>query len=137
MTAKEGQFQHHVPRFYLRGWSCTVARLTKRIWLYCKGQEPKPAAIKKVGGRVNMYAVERSDGSIDLETVERYVADVESRAGKVIPKILNQEKISSSDKEALSHFISVMYRRGPYTMDAFAPESLAPMLPGLQAEMEE
>jgi hypothetical protein len=84
-----------------------------------------------------MYAVLKSDGTVDLDSVENHIADVESRAGRVIRKILRKERINDADKEGFAHFLSVMYRRGPYTMDAFVPESLAPKIPDLHTEMVE
>jgi hypothetical protein len=131
----ESQFQHHIPRFYLRGWSTIAGLKPKRIWIYEKGKSPRHAAVKETGGRENMYAVVKSDGTLDIETVEKYLARIESRAGKIFPKIFRHEPLLVIEKEILSIFISVMYRRDTYTVDAFAPQKLAPMIPVLHAEM--
>jgi hypothetical protein len=131
------QFQHHVPQFYLRGWQTSVANIPKRVWVYSRGQAPRNSAIRRVGGRENTYAVIKSDGTLDVESVEKYLAEVESRAGKVFPKILKHEPLSVSEKRVIATFVSVMYRRDIYTLDAFAPQKLAPMIPGLQMEMLE
>lgn len=131
------QFQHHVPEFYLKSWQTTVATVPKRIWIYRKDRPTRNSAISASAGRPNMYATIKPDGSIDIERVERYLGEVESRAGKILPKIFRHEAISDREKGFMALFISVMYRRGPYTLDAFVPQHLKPLLPKLRNELIE
>lgn len=125
----ESQFQHHVPKFYLNGWQTSVNGLHKRVWVYEKGIKPRPSAIRRTGGRPNTYAVAQSDGSFDLKTVEEYLGSVESQAGIIFAKILKHKPLLPIEKTIMARFISIMFRRDPYTLDAFAPKHLTPMLP--------
>lgn len=134
-STASSQFQHHVPRFYLGGWSTSVNGLHKRVWVYEQGKEPRAAAIKKTGGRDNTYAVITSDGSVDLKTVEEYLGRIESQTGKVFPQIFQRKSLSPLEKRIIAVFVSVFYRRDTYTFDKFVPEKLAPTLPALRDEM--
>lgn len=131
------QFQHHVPRFYLGGWSTSVNGLHKRVWVYEKNKTPRPSAIRRTGGRDNTYAVVKSDGSVDLDTVEEYLKGVESRASQVFRKIIGHSPLNSRDKRTIAVFVSVFYRRDTYTFDNFVPEKLTSILPALRQEMYE
>src|SRR4051794_31721359 len=105
--ATQSQFQHHIPKFYLRGWSTTVNGVPARVWVYEKGKEPRPSAIRRTGGRNNTYAVTRPDGSIDLNEVEEYLGRIESQAGKIFPTILRHNPLGVTEKKVLSTFLSV------------------------------
>ncbi|HRI05054.1 MAG TPA: DUF4238 domain-containing protein [Pyrinomonadaceae bacterium] len=136
MTAPNpSQFQHHVPRFYLNGWSTSVNGLHKRVWVYEQNREPRPSAIRRTGGRVNTYAIHKADGSIDLSTVEDYLQVVESEASKVFKKISEQKPLTSREKRALAVFISAFYRRDTYTFDNFVPEKAVSILSGIQKNL--
>lgn len=131
----QSQFQHHVPKFYLRGWSTTVNGVPQRVWVYEKGKEPRPSAIRRTGGRNNTYSLTRQDGSVDLKQVEEYLGRIESQAGKIFPKILQRELLTYNEKRIMSVFLSVMYRRDTYTLDAFAPEKLPAVMADVTAKM--
>jgi hypothetical protein len=131
------QFQHHLPRFYLKGWATTVQSIPKRIWIYERGKSPRCSAIKTSAGRENMYSVVRSDGSLDIETVEKYLAKSESKAGTVFPRIFRRQILEFFEKHMLASFISIMARRDTYTFDAFAPANLPPLIPGFHKKMRD
>lgn len=106
-----------------------------RVWVYEKGTEPRPSAIRRTGGRDNTYALTRHDGTIDLNEVENYLGRIETQAGKVFPRILQRKVLTASEKRTMSVFLSVMYRRDTYTLDAFTPEKLPAMLVDVSAKM--
>lgn len=133
----KSQFQHFLPRFYQRGWSTTVDCKPNRIWIYEKGKAPIHKAIKNNGGREDMYTVIERDGSLNPNKVENYLASVESKAGTVFPKIFDHKPLSPPEKWIVAQFVSVMFRRVPFIMDAFAPKHLAPMLPKMREQRRE
>ncbi len=120
------QFQHYVPRFYLCGWQTTVGHKPKRVWVYGRDNAAYHAAIKKVGGSDNFYAIENNDGATDIETVEKILAANESKAGQIIPKIKNGDALNQYERRYFSQFLSVLSRRTP-----FAKAQTKAMIPGM------
>ncbi len=129
------QFQHFVPDFYLSGWQITVDHKPKRIWVYEKGSVPRHAAIKNIGGEENFYAVKASDGTNDVETIERFLSRGESRAGTVFATIKNRKLLNEKDGRIFAEFLGVLLRRSPFyigrwkdLVNKFLPGVIDPLL---------
>jgi hypothetical protein len=129
------QFQHFVPNFYLSGWETTVDQKPRRVWVYEKDRKPYHAAIKNIGGEDNYYAIQKRDGSTDIETVERFLGGGESRAGKVFAKIKNAEALSERDCQHFAEFLAALVRRSPYSIEKskglvhqFLPQVINPLV---------
>ncbi|WP_319523848.1 DUF4238 domain-containing protein [uncultured Desulfosarcina sp.] len=77
----------------------------KNIWVYDKHENREFATqVKSVGNITNFYSAD----------VEQYLADIiEGPANTVIERIRNQEQISDSEKEILSEYMAVMFKRVP------------------------
>lgn len=122
------QRHHFVPEFYQRGFIEDGSGL---IWVYEKGGAPRLKSVKKGAGfEVNLYAVTNPDGSVDVQSVEKQLADLDNNAAAVIRKIDAGKPISPHERKLLCAFIGVMYRRTPEHRRAVG-EMAAGMIPGL------
>jgi len=105
------QRHHFVPEFYQRGFIEDGSGL---IWVYEKGRVPRQRSVKKGAGfEVNLYAFTNPDGSVNVESVERKLANLDSDAAAIIRKIDMGTPISVQERKLLCTFIGVMYRRTP------------------------
>ncbi|MFH1287987.1 MAG: DUF4238 domain-containing protein [bacterium] len=93
---------HYIPQYYLKGFSKNNG---KQIWVYGKNDgRAFTTQIKNIANENNFY---------DAVT-EQYLANkVEAPANRVLDKIRNCEKLTTSDKEILSEYIVVMMKRVP------------------------
>jgi hypothetical protein len=130
----DSEFQHYVPRFYLTGWATTVEYKGRRIWINEAGADPRHASIDKTGGEENFYAVKAFDGSTDIQTVEKYLADGEGKAGRAFVKIKNRDKLSAKERKDFADFLALLVRRTPYTreksaklVEKFLPGAIEPL----------
>jgi len=99
---------HINPQFYLRGFAQQGSPL---LWVYEKGNDkPRPLPIKRIAQEKHFYS----------ENIERYLADnIEMPANHVLQKIRDQEPISPNDKETLSEYIFIFYKRVPRALQRF------------------
>jgi hypothetical protein len=105
------QRHHYVPEFYQRGFIEDGSGL---IWVYEKGRTPRQLSVKKrVGFELNLYAFTNRDGGVDVESIEKSLADIDREAARVIRKIDSGAGISAEDRQSLCTFIGVMWRRTP------------------------
>ncbi len=93
---------HYIPQYYLNGF--TVPDSAK-IYIYDKKDTRIFAApIKRIANSCDLYTPE----------LENYLnKDIELPAREVIKKILNSEILAQSDKDDLSKYIAVMWKRVP------------------------
>ena len=103
---------HYLPRFYLGGF---VDPLHKPyVWIYEKGDSnitrstPRNIAVRK-----HYYSFETKSGSIDSQSVENALADVENKAAPVFQKVLRHEQLDDEDRNAFAVFLSLMTARVP------------------------
>ncbi len=127
--------QHYLPRFYLKNWKVKVKHRDNQIWLYEKNKAPEHCSIQKnAGAAINFYAFELRDGSIDNVSIEKQLSAIESRAAPIFTKIVNQEKLSAGDKETLTEFISIFWRRVPFHKQGYERQ-LAGFIPEYFSEL--
>ena len=105
ITAQRISFEmgdHYVPQYYLKGFSKDNG---KNIWVYDKRENREfGTQVKSVGNITDFYSAD----------VEQYLADIiEGPANTVIERVRNQEQISESEKEILSEYMAVMFKRVP------------------------
>lgn len=105
------QRHHFVPEFYQRGFIEDGSGL---IWVCEKGRAPRQRSVKKGAGfEYNLYAFTHADGSVDVGSVEKKLADLDRDAAAVIRKIDGGTPITPEERKTLCEFIGVMYRRTP------------------------
>ena len=104
------QRQHYVPQFYLRGWTSSGEGL---VWLYRKGRPPRRVSIRKAGQEPDFYAFTDDEGVYDGGSVEKELEKLDTAAAPVIKKIEDRAPITTAERELLSRFISVLWRRVP------------------------
>jgi Protein of unknown function (DUF4238) len=110
------QRQHYVPQFYLRGWTTGGEGL---VWVYRKGQRPRPLSIaKRVGQEPDFYAFTDSSGVYDSRSVEKKLEKLDDAAASVLQKITERAALTAANRELLSRFISVQWRRVPKHREA-------------------
>lgn len=113
MKAVSNQFQHYVSQFYLRGWQVKVNSIPKRVWIYEKGKSPRHSAIKRVAGEENFYAIRDFKGDMDNSTVEQFLGQIESKAGTIFQKILEQETLIADERKYFAEFLMIFCFRSP------------------------
>lgn len=104
------QRQHYVPQFYLRGWTTAGEGL---VWVYQKGQPPRRVSIRKAAQELDFYAFTDNTGVYDNESVEKELEKLDTAAAPVIRKARERTALITADRELLSRFISVLWRRVP------------------------
>jgi hypothetical protein len=104
------QRQHYVPQFYLRGW---VPEGEGLIWVYTKTQQPRRLSIRKAGQEPDFYAFTDRHGINDSVSIEKELEKLDTAAAPVIKRIREREPLTDVDRELLSRFISVLWRRVP------------------------
>jgi hypothetical protein len=104
---------HYIPKYYLKGF--TIPGTIDKIWLYQKAsQEAISTSLKNVGVEKHFYSYTTDEGIRDSDSLERYLnEEVEQPANKVIKKLRQQHKISSSEKIILARYMAVMLKRVP------------------------
>ncbi len=93
---------HYVPQHYLRGF---CSNSNGDIWVYDKKEGRLFSAnVIRIANICGFYS----------EDIEKYLADdIEGPANHVLDKIRKRERLDTNDKEALSRYISVMWKRVP------------------------
>src|SRR5258706_10124787 len=117
---------HYIPKFYQRDF---IRDKSNSVWVYEKGRRPRQLSIRKTGMKIAFYGFTNRRGKIDIETVERGLSKIDDYGAKVIQKIERKNPIDDKERQRLSKFVSVMWRRTPKHMKQ-ANEMLAEMMPG-------
>lgn len=93
--------QHYIPQYYLNGFT----DLSSKIFQYEKGTSTiLPTSTKSVANENHRWS----------EETESYLANqIEAPANQVIDKIRNHAHITQSEKEILSAYMVVLWRRVP------------------------
>lgn len=107
----EQEFRHHfIPEFYQRGF---ITDGTGLIWVYQKGTKPKQQSVRKTGMELNFYAFTNKDLSLETQAVEKELAKLDSDGARVIRALEEGRELTGQEREVLSRFVSVMWRRTP------------------------
>jgi len=113
MTDKINKKRHHfIPKFYLKGF-CDQRGM---IWAYHKKepniiphcQKPENTAFVK-----RFYTIYFDNGTIDTNTFEDALADIETPAANALKALVSCKELSSDDRKKLSLLFSCMYVRTP------------------------
>lgn len=114
--------QHFVPQGYLRGFTETTD--SAYVWVYDKRQGRSPArkSVKSIAWAPSYYAKENPDGSEDIDSVEKNLANtIDSEIPKIIRSISaipgKKIDISNDDQEKLAFFIGLSLTRVPSFRD--------------------
>ncbi len=92
---------HYIPQYYLKGFSQNNG---KTIWVYDKQDNRKYSTqVKSTANETGLYDPKW----------EQYLAKIEGLANPVLDKIRKRERITAADKEALSDYMVVMWKRVP------------------------
>src|SRR5215213_2353482 len=114
---------HFLPKLYLRGFACESD--TSHIWEYQRGRvwvpgrhnrakyNPVFLSLRKAGAAIGEYACPRPDGTIDYNSYEDALEQLEKPANTVFDKIRNLEMIDSFDRDIFSAYMATMTRRVP------------------------
>lgn len=122
--------QHYVPQMILRrfagedGMLDVVERTTGKSWRCGPG---------RVACERHYNAVRDLDGQLDTQSVEKRLADVESRAEPAIAKLLGGADLSRDERWDLALFITTQDFRSPRQRQVFADLLLAIEHHGLPA----
>jgi hypothetical protein len=115
--------QHFLPRFYLKGFASESD--TSHIWEYQRGRAYVPGknnrdkynpvfvSLRKAGAAIGEYAYPRPDGTVDFNSYEDALEQLEKPANTVFDKIRNLESIDSSDRDIFAAYMATMTRRVP------------------------
>jgi hypothetical protein len=115
--------QHYLPQFYLRGFhSSGASKNRQKIWSISKTAEAicTEDLVRNTAYEENFYSVEKSEGTIDGDSIERQLSKLEDIYASVRAKILNAETIDATDRNYLSRFICLMHARQPVIKEAIA-----------------
>jgi hypothetical protein len=114
---------HFLPRFYLKGFASESD--TSHIWEYQRGRAYLPGknnrdkynpvlmSLRKAGAAIGEYAYPRADGTVDFNSYEDALEQLEKPANIVFDKIRNLERIDSSDRDIFAGYMATMTRRVP------------------------
>ena len=115
--------QHFLPRFYLKGFASESD--TSHIWEYQRGRAYVPGknnrdkynpvfiSLRKAGAAIGEYAYPWPDGTVDFNSYEDALEQLEKPANTVFDKIRNLERIDSSDRDIFAAYMATMTRRVP------------------------
>lgn len=114
---------HFLPRLYLKGFASETD--TSHIWEYQRGHPYVPGtnkrdkynpvllSLRKAGAALGEYACPRPDGTIDFNTYEDALEQLEKPANSVFDKIRNLQPIDDSDRGVFAAYMVIMTRRVP------------------------
>src|SRR6185503_16996699 len=124
MQLMQDKLNHHfLPRFYLKGFASETD--ISHIWEYQRGRAYVPGksnrdkynpvliSLRKAGAAFGEYAYPRPDGTIDFNTYEDALEQLEKPANSVFDKIRNLQSIDDSDREVFAAYMVTMTRRVP------------------------
>jgi hypothetical protein len=63
--------------------------------------------------RIDLYAIQDSQGNTDFATVEKELGLLDNHAARLIQRIAKHEQLTQNDRRLLCRFVSVMWRRTP------------------------
>lgn len=116
MAGKRTKKQHYVPRFYLDHFKDSEGH----IWTYDKkGEDVRFARPEETAIETNFYSVIGEDGEY-IDALEDWLAEVESLAAPLYPKVLKGEILTGDDRVAFSLFIASLHVRSPAMVNAVA-----------------
>jgi hypothetical protein len=107
--------QHYVPQLYLKFFvDPHLKRQGKsQLWVYEKGQVPRPAAPKEVAHQRDFYVFQTQDGRQDI--VDEYFQRLESPANEAnLRKLATSGLVSKTEKDSLAKFIATLAARVPF-----------------------
>ncbi len=121
---------HYVPQYYLRGFS--VAPMSDLIWVYRRGTEDVfKTAIHNIAQENKFYP----------DDMEQYLAnEIEEPANIVLQKIQALASLTLEDKEVLSKYMMVLWKRVPEHKNWIkdkAPEIMNPVFERIDNELVE
>ncbi len=114
---------HFLPRFYLKGFASETD--TSHIWEYQRGRAYVPGtnkrdkynpvliSLRKAGASFGEYACPCPDGTIDFNTYEDALEQLEKPANNIFDKIRNLQPIDDSDREIFAAYLVTMTKRVP------------------------
>lgn len=110
---------HYVPRYYLKGFSVTPK--SDLTWVYRKGtQDVFKTAVHNIAQENNLYP----------DDMEKYLAnEIEEPANHVIQKIRALQSLTFEDKEVLSKYMMVLWKRVPEQKNLIKEKAPAVMDP--------
>jgi hypothetical protein len=126
MSGQQGPKQRHhfLPQLYLKGFAADGE--VSRLWEFTKGGRFRPgpenrakynpalvSIPKKAGMEIDGYALPLPDGSVDHDSYENQLAQLEKPCDEIIRSLRRREPISASDKALLAAYMVLMIRRVP------------------------
>jgi len=116
---------HYIPKFYLEKF--VDPSNDPYIWIYDKAESSiKKATAIDIAVQKDYYTFTSINGRRDSESYENKLAEIESYAARVFPKIINQENLDDEDRINFSAFLAFTMIRVPYYRDKI--KSLAEMI---------
>jgi|GEM_PF-2368360 hypothetical protein len=128
MAVMPNKYNHHfLPRLYLKGFACDDD--ASHIWEYQRLRDYLPGrnnrdkynpvriSLAKAGAALGEYAHARPDGTVDFNTYENALEQLEKPADIVFNRIRNLQPISDSDREVFAEYMALMTRRVPARKD--------------------
>jgi hypothetical protein len=114
---------HFLPRFYLKGFASETD--ISHIWEYQRGRPYLPGrnnrdkynpvfiSLRKAGAALGEYAFPRTDGTIDFNTYEDALEQLEKPSDRVFDRIRNLQPIGEPDREVFAAYMVTMNKRVP------------------------
>jgi hypothetical protein len=102
---------HYSPVLYLRNFVGDAP--AGHVWTYDKqGGASRSSRPEETGFETHFHSVEKDDGTMDT-TIEKFLADVESKAAPVYRDLLSGKLPEDQAKADFSNFVAAMYARSP------------------------
>ncbi len=104
--------QHYLPRVYLNCFSDPE----KRVWVYDKETcRCERKSTKTIACEHHLYTNLQNDK--EDYSIENWLGQIETKYGRIIPKVRNKEEISVEEKRSLAQFIATQKVRVPASHD--------------------
>src|SRR5450756_256002 len=102
---------HYSPVLHLRNFVGNAP--AGHVWNYDKqGVKPRSSIPEETGFETHFYSVEKDDGTKDI-TIEKFLADVESKAAPVYRDLLKGKLPEAQPKADFANFLAAMFARTP------------------------
>jgi hypothetical protein len=130
----EPRRHHYVPEFYLRGF-CTAAS-PGQVVIYDKetgrvsGSSVKKAAVKR-----DYYRLPIVPNGPSPTALEDALSEVEGRAGKILPNLVNGNVLTTNDRVNWAEFMALSHLRGPAARHMMAEIIVAQMNKEMEATL--
>ncbi|MFN0193787.1 MAG: DUF4238 domain-containing protein [Aestuariivirga sp.] len=115
-TGNRPKRQHYVPRFYLEHFSDENGQ----VWTYdSEGKSVRSAKPEQTAVETNFYSTTNEQGEYH-DDLENWLAEVESNAAGLYPKVLKGEALEGDERAKFAVFLASLLGRSPAMVTAYA-----------------